>query len=91
MKEHIPDDWHHTLRGLPSLARLAGAGALVLFRESTAVTRALLTHPGVIAMPRIGFVTEDELDLQFTGICDQINAFAAKAPVHMINPKVWQG
>jgi D-3-phosphoglycerate dehydrogenase / 2-oxoglutarate reductase len=51
----------------------------------------LLTHPGVIATPHIGFVTEDELDLQFADIYDQINAYAAGAPVHMVNPDVWQG
>jgi D-3-phosphoglycerate dehydrogenase / 2-oxoglutarate reductase len=49
----------------------------------------LLSHPQVIATPHIGFVTEDELDMQFADIFDQINAFAAGAPIHMINPQVW--
>lgn len=49
----------------------------------------ILSHPQVIATPHIGFVTEDELDLQFADIFDQINAFAAGAPIHMINPQVW--
>ena len=49
----------------------------------------LVKHPGVIATPHIGYVTEDELDLQFGDIYDQINAYANAAPIHMINPSVW--
>ena len=49
----------------------------------------LATHPNVLATPHIGFVTEDEFDLQFTDIFEQINAYAAGAPIHMINPEVW--
>lgn len=49
----------------------------------------LLTHPNVLPTPHIGYVTEDEFDLQFTDIFDQINAFSAGAPIHMINPEVW--
>ena len=48
------------------------------------------SHPNVIATPHIGFVTEDELDMQFTDIYDQINAYAEGAPIHMINPEVFQ-
>ncbi|MFK7755086.1 MAG: D-2-hydroxyacid dehydrogenase family protein [Sedimentitalea sp.] len=53
------------------------------------VGHVLLTHPNVIATPHIGYVTEDEFDLQFSDIFDQINAYAAGAPIHMINPDVW--
>ncbi|OYX40861.1 MAG: 3-phosphoglycerate dehydrogenase [Rhodobacterales bacterium 32-67-9] len=51
----------------------------------------LVSHPNVIATPHIGYVTEDELELQFADIYDQINAYAAGAPIHMINPEVWKG
>lgn len=51
----------------------------------------LLTHPNVIVTPHIGYVTEDELDLQFSDIYDQINAYADGAPIHVINPEVWPG
>lgn len=51
----------------------------------------LISHPNVIATPHIGYVTEDELELQFADIYDQINAYAAGAPIHMINPEVWKG
>ena len=51
----------------------------------------LLTHPNVLPTPHIGYVTEDEFDLQFSDIFDQLNAYAAGAPIHMINPEVWPG
>jgi len=53
-------------------------------------THPLLTHPNVLPTPHIGYVTEDEFDLQFTDIFEQVNAFAAGEPVHMINPEVWR-
>ncbi|HKJ61314.1 MAG TPA: D-2-hydroxyacid dehydrogenase family protein, partial [Hyphomicrobiales bacterium] len=49
----------------------------------------LLAHPHLIATPHIGYVTEDEFDLQFSDIFDQVNAYADGAPIHMINPEVW--
>ena len=51
-------------------------------------TNILLTHPNVLPSPHIGFVTEDEFDLQFGDIFDQINAYAKGAPIHVINPEV---
>jgi len=48
----------------------------------------LLTHPNVLPTPHIGYVTEDEFELQFTDIFEQINAYAAGAPLHAINPEV---
>lgn len=48
----------------------------------------LLTHPNVLPTPHIGYVTEDEFDLQFSDIFDQINAYAAGNPIHIINPEV---
>ena len=49
----------------------------------------LLSHPKLIATPHIGFVTEDEFDKQFADIFAQVNAYAAGAPIHMINPSVY--
>ena len=49
----------------------------------------LLMAPNVLPTPHIGYVTEDEFDLQFSDIFDQINAFADGIPIHMINPEVW--
>ncbi len=47
-----------------------------------------LTHPNVLPTPHLGYVTEDEFDLQFTDIFDQINCYAAGEPIHVINPEV---
>ena len=53
------------------------------------VTHPLLTHPNVLATPHIGYVTEDEFQLQFSDIFDQVNAYANGAPIHMVNPAAW--
>ena len=53
-------------------------------------TDPLLAHTNLIATPHIGFVTEDEFDKQFADIFDQINAYAAGAPIHMVNPSVYE-
>ena len=49
----------------------------------------LLAHPRLIATPHIGLVTEDELDLQFADIFNQVNAFANGTPINMINSEAW--
>ncbi len=59
------------------------------YEPLTDTSNILLTHPNVLATPHIGFVTEDEFDLQFSDIFDQINAYATGAPIHMINPEVY--
>ena len=48
----------------------------------------LLTHPNVLPTPHIGYVTEDEFNLQFTDIFEQVNAYASGTPIHIINPEV---
>lgn len=48
----------------------------------------LLTHANVLPTPHIGYVTEDEFDLQFSDIFDQVNAYADGAPINVINPEV---
>lgn len=49
----------------------------------------LLSHPRLIATPHIGFVTEQEIETQFREIYEQILAYAAGAPINMVNPEVW--
>jgi len=46
----------------------------------------LATHPNLIGTPHIGFVTEDEFEIQFADIFDQVVAWRDGAPIHMINP-----
>ena len=48
----------------------------------------LACHPHIIATPHIGFVTEDELDMQFSDIFQQVAAFHQGQAKHMINPEV---
>ncbi len=55
----------------------------------TDVSHPLLMHPHVLATPHIGYVTEDEFDLQFSDVFDQVNAYAEGAPIPRINPAVW--
>jgi D-3-phosphoglycerate dehydrogenase len=47
----------------------------------------LLTLDNVICTPHIGYVTEDEYELQFTDIFDQIRAYAAGAPINVVDPE----
>lgn len=46
----------------------------------------LLTLPNVVCTPHIGYVTQEEYELQFSDIFDQIVAFAAGTPINVINP-----
>jgi len=48
----------------------------------------LLTMDNVICTPHIGYVTRDEYELQFTDIFEQILAFHAGNPIHVVNPRV---
>jgi D-3-phosphoglycerate dehydrogenase len=48
----------------------------------------LLTMPNVICTPHIGYVTHDEYEIQFSDIFDQIVAYAAGAPINVVNPAV---
>jgi len=49
----------------------------------------LLKMENVVCTPHIGYVTRDEYDLQFSDIFDQITAYAAGAPINVVNPKVF--
>ena len=51
----------------------------------------LLTMDNVICTPHIGYVTRDEYDLQFSDVFDQVAAYAAGAPINVINPEVLAG
>jgi D-3-phosphoglycerate dehydrogenase / 2-oxoglutarate reductase len=48
----------------------------------------LLKMENVVCTPHIGYVTRDEYDLQFSDIFDQITAYAAGAPINLVNPEV---
>lgn len=45
------------------------------------------SHPRLVATPHIGFVTEDEFEIQFADIFDQVMAWRNGRPINVINPK----
>jgi D-3-phosphoglycerate dehydrogenase len=45
-------------------------------------------HPASVFTPHIGYVTRDEYEVQFSDIFDQIVAYAAGAPINVVNPAV---
>jgi D-3-phosphoglycerate dehydrogenase / 2-oxoglutarate reductase len=47
----------------------------------------LLTMANVLATPHIGYVTREELELQFSDVFDQVVAFAAGRPINVVNPE----
>ncbi len=67
-----------------------GFAAVDVYEEEPVLetTHPLLTLPNVIATPHIGYVTEEEFDLQFSDIFDQVNAYAAGDPTNVVNPDV---
>src|SRR5215467_6327292 len=69
--------------GRPSMA------AVDVYEEEplTDPNHPLLNMPGVVCTPHIGYVTSDEYDLQFADIFDQILAYAAGTPIHVVNPQ----
>jgi D-3-phosphoglycerate dehydrogenase len=48
----------------------------------------LFGFENVVCTPHIGYVTRDEYEEQFSDVFDQILAFAAGAPVNVVNPTV---
>ena len=50
----------------------------------------LLTMNNVVCTPLIGYVTREEYEIQFSDIFDQITAYAAGNPIHVVNPGVFE-
>jgi D-3-phosphoglycerate dehydrogenase len=50
----------------------------------------LLTMPNVVCTPHIGYVTREEYEVQFADIFAQITAYAAGAPINVVNPEALQ-
>jgi len=50
----------------------------------------LLNMPNVVCTPHLGYVSREEYEIQFTDIFDQITAYAAGAPINVVNPDVLQ-
>ena len=71
-------------RGRPGMA------AVDVYEEEplTDPRHPLLNMSNVVCTPHIGYVTRDEYETQFTDIFDQIAAYAAGAPINVVNPDV---
>jgi D-3-phosphoglycerate dehydrogenase len=67
-----------------------GMAAVDVFEHEPVLDTAhpLLAMDNVVCTPHIGYVTREEWDLQFSTVFDQINAFAAGAPINVVNPEV---
>jgi D-3-phosphoglycerate dehydrogenase / 2-oxoglutarate reductase len=66
-----------------------GMAAVDVYEEEplTDSSHPLLGMPNVVCTPHIGYVTHEEYDLQFSDIFDQILAYAAGTPIHVVNPQ----
>jgi D-3-phosphoglycerate dehydrogenase len=64
-----------------------GMAALDVFETEPVLDPAypLLTLPNVICTPHIGYVSRDEYEIQFADIFDQVVAYAAGAPINVVN------
>ena len=51
----------------------------------------LLGMENVVCTPHIGYVTREDYQVQFSDIFDQITAYAAGAPVNVVNREVLSG
>ncbi len=66
-----------------------GMAAVDVFEQEPLTDPAypLLGLDQVIATPHIGYVTFEDLEAQFSDVFDQIVAYAAGQPIHLINPE----
>jgi len=66
-----------------------GMAAVDVFEQEPLrdATHPLLSMPNVVCTPHIGYVTRDEYEIQFADIFAQITAYAAGAPINVVNPE----
>ena len=67
-----------------------GKAAVDVYEEEpvTGGKHPLLAMDNVVCTPHLGYVTREEYQLQFSDIFDQIVAYAAGAPINVVNPGV---
>jgi D-3-phosphoglycerate dehydrogenase len=67
-----------------------GMAAVDVYEEEplTDTHHPLLTMENVVCTPHIGYVSREEYEIQFSDIFDQIAAYAAGAPINVVNPEV---
>jgi D-3-phosphoglycerate dehydrogenase len=66
-----------------------GMAAVDVYEQEPLIdpTHPLLGMPNVVCTPHIGYVTRDEYEVQFSDIFDQVRAYAAGTPIHVVNPE----
>ena len=67
-----------------------GFAAVDVYEEEpvTDPSHPLLAMDNVVATPHIGYVSREEYEIQFADIFEQIVAYAAGAPINVVNPDV---
>jgi D-3-phosphoglycerate dehydrogenase len=67
-----------------------GKAAIDVYEEEPVLggRHPLLAMDNAICTPHLGYVTREEFELQFSDIFDQILAYAAGKPIHVVNPAV---
>jgi len=67
-----------------------GMAAVDVYEEEPVLDRShpLLSMENVVSTPHIGYVTLEEYEIQFSDIFDQITAYCAGRPIHVVNPAV---
>ncbi|MBZ5632988.1 MAG: D-2-hydroxyacid dehydrogenase family protein [Acidobacteriia bacterium] len=67
-----------------------GMAAVDVYEEEPVLDTSypLLAMDNVVCTPHIGYVTHEEYEIQFSDIFDQITAYCAGRPIHVVNPEV---
>ncbi len=67
-----------------------GMAAVDVFEQEPVldVQQPLLTMDNVVCTPHIGYVSQDEYEIQFSDIFEQILAYGAGTPTNVVNPAV---
>ncbi len=64
-----------------------GQAAVDVFESEPGGDAELIAHPRVLATPHLGYVERDSYELYFGTAFDNLLAFAAGAPVNVVNPE----
>ena len=64
-----------------------GRAAIDVFDDEPATGDPLLRHPSMLATPHLGYVTWETYESYFAEAFSQLDAFAAGAPIGVVNPE----
>jgi len=91
VKISILDDYFDTLCTLACFQKLQGHEVTVWndHTQDKDALAACLKETEALVLIRVGYVTRDEYEVQFSDIFDQITAYAAGTPINVVNPNVF--